>query len=351
MVFPDYRTVLGLDALVRHARTDDFRQAVDVDGVESHRRFDLRAHRLGPRLRAENADAQRARRRVETLPHELFGDREQIRRRDHDDVGLEIADQLHLLRRLSARHRHDGAAETLGAVVRAEAAGEQTVAVRDVHDVAGTAAGRANRARHEQRPRVDVLRGVADDRRLARRAARCVHAHDLLARHGEHAERIVGAQIVLHRERKLREIVERAQVLRMHAGGAEALAIVSDVLVRVPHATIAGAAAAGRAARRCSPSRSARVPAGFVRLSHALCDRCRRSDASGRETARHTRPADCARPRRRRRCACERERSSAIAVSSSPSRAGQQELDARSGRDRDERRTCCRRTRTRCRRA
>ena len=61
-----------------------------------------------------------------------------------------------------------------------------------------------------------------------------MHAHDLLARHGEHAERIVGAQVVLHRERKLREIVERAQVLRMHAGGAEALAIVSDVLVGVP---------------------------------------------------------------------------------------------------------------------
>ncbi len=171
--------------------------------------------------------------RVEALPHELLGDREQIRRRDHDDVGLEIADQLHLLLRLSARHRHDGASEALGAVVRAEPAGEQTVAVGDVHDVAGSAAGCSNRARHEQRPRVDVLRGVADDRRLARRAAGRVNAHDLFARHREHAERIVGAQVVLHRERKLREIVERAQVMRMHARGAEALAIVSDVLVCV----------------------------------------------------------------------------------------------------------------------
>ena len=44
----------------------------------------------------------------------------------------------------------------------------------------------------------------------------------LLARHREHAERIVVAQIVLHGERKLREILERAQVPRMHAGGIEA---------------------------------------------------------------------------------------------------------------------------------
>jgi hypothetical protein len=62
-----------------------------------------------------------------------------------------------------------------------------------------------------------------------------VHAHDLFTRHGEHAERIVRAQIVLHCERKLREIFERTQILRMHAGSVKTFAIVCDVVVGMLH--------------------------------------------------------------------------------------------------------------------
>src|SRR6185436_11954742 len=80
-----------------------------------------------------------------------------------------------------------------------------------------------------------ILLRVADDCGLASRAAGCMYAHDLLARHGEHAERIVRAQVVLHRERKLCQILERAQILGMDAGGAEAFSIVSDVVVCVPY--------------------------------------------------------------------------------------------------------------------
>jgi hypothetical protein len=138
-----------------------------------------------------------------------------------------------LLLRLSAGHRHDGASETFGTVVRAEPAREQAIAVSDVHDVAAPTARRTNRSRHEQCPRVDVLLRVTDDRRLARRTARRVNTHDLLARHSEHAERIVGAQVVFYGEWKLREIIQRAQVMRVHARRAEALAIVGDILVGV----------------------------------------------------------------------------------------------------------------------
>ena len=73
-------------------------------------------------------------------------------------VGLEVEDQLHLPLGHAARHRDHRAAEALGAVVRAEPAGEQPVAVGDVNDVAGPAAGGADRARHEVRPGVDVAR-------------------------------------------------------------------------------------------------------------------------------------------------------------------------------------------------
>ena len=65
----------------------------------------------------------------------------------------------------------------LGAVVRAEAAGEEAVAVGDVDHVAGPPAGGADRARDQVGPGVDVVRRVADDGRLAGRARRGMDAH------------------------------------------------------------------------------------------------------------------------------------------------------------------------------
>ena len=60
MVFPDDRPVLGLDALVGDARAHHFGQPVDVDRVDPGALLDRRAHRVGPRLGAEDADLERA---------------------------------------------------------------------------------------------------------------------------------------------------------------------------------------------------------------------------------------------------------------------------------------------------
>jgi hypothetical protein len=54
------------------------------------------------------------------------------------------------------------------------------------------------------------------------------------ARHGEHAEWIVVPQIALDREGKARQIIERAQIARMHAGRVKTAPIVSNVFVCVP---------------------------------------------------------------------------------------------------------------------
>ena len=143
--------------------------------------------------------AQRAGARVEPLARELVADRQHVGRRHHDDVGLEVLDQLDLALGHAARHRHHGAAEALGAVVRAEAAGEQAVAVGDVDEVARPPARGADRARADLGPDLDVGLGVADHRGLAGGARGGVDPHHLLARHGEHAERIVPAQVVLGR--------------------------------------------------------------------------------------------------------------------------------------------------------
>jgi len=65
-----------------------------------------------------------------------------------------------------------------------------------------------------------------------------VDAHDLLARHGEHAERVVRTQVVLRREREPAQVVERAAIVRVDAAGGERLAIEADALVRVPQAPL-----------------------------------------------------------------------------------------------------------------
>ena len=51
--------------------------------------------------------------------------------------GRKSVDQLHLAGGLPAGDGHHGAAQVFGAVMDAEAAGEQAVAMGDVEDVAG----------------------------------------------------------------------------------------------------------------------------------------------------------------------------------------------------------------------
>ena len=56
-------------------------------------------------------------------------------------------------------------------------------------------------------------------------------AHDLLAWHREHAERVVGAQIILGGKREFAEVVQAVQVVGMHVAGFEGAAVVADIVV------------------------------------------------------------------------------------------------------------------------
>ncbi len=186
-----------------------------------------------PGLGAENADAQRALARIQALAALFFKDVAEVGRRDHDDVRTEIIDQLHLLLGLAARHGDDGAAQALCAVVRAQPAREQAVAIGHVDDVARLAARGADGARHQVGPVVQVARGIADHGGLAGRAAGGMDARYALARHGEHAEGVVVAQVFLARERKLGDVGELLEIVRVHARLVEGLFIVRHILVGV----------------------------------------------------------------------------------------------------------------------
>ena len=230
-------------------------------------RLDLVPHRLGPRLGAEDADLQAGRARIDPLARELLDQHLHVRGRDHDDLRLQVGDQLDLLLGLPARHRDHGAAGALGAVVRAEAAGEEAVAVGDVDHVARPAAGGADRARDEVGPGVDVAQRVADDGRLAGRSRRRVDAGDALLRHGEQAERVVVAQVALDGEREARQVGERAAVVRDARPSRRRPAGSAARCRRRASGSSAGARAAAPAARRGWRARSARARRATERLT------------------------------------------------------------------------------------
>ncbi len=250
MIFPDRRAILGVREFLGDAGPHDLRQSVDVAGVDVERGFDFRAHAVAPGLGAEDADAQRRRARVDALPLEFIENGEHVARRHHDDVGRKIADQLHLPFGLAARHRNHRASRRFGAVVRAQSAGEQAVAVGDVHLHAGAAAGGPNRARDQIAPGGQIVARIADDRGLAGRARGGVNPRDLFPGHGEKAEGIRVAQIRLGRERESGQIGERAQVIRLDARRVEFPPVVGIVCVGVTQRRLQARRAAGIRARR-----------------------------------------------------------------------------------------------------
>ena len=60
-----------------------------------------------------------------------------------------------------------------------------------------------------------------------------MNAHDLFARHGEHAERVIVAQVLLHGEGEFGEIGQVLQIVRVDAGLVEGFRIERHVLISV----------------------------------------------------------------------------------------------------------------------
>jgi hypothetical protein len=122
----------------------------------------------------------------------------------------------------------------LGPVMRAEAAGKEAVAIGHVHNVPGPRTGGAHGPRDDAGPCVDVPGGVADHGGFAGGAGGGVDARDPLPRDGEHAERVVVAQVLLHGEGEFREVGKVTQVVGVDADDIEGVAVMRDVFVGVP---------------------------------------------------------------------------------------------------------------------
>jgi hypothetical protein len=190
-----------LGALGRDAGAHHLREAVDVDGGQVESALDRLAQSLRPRLRAENAGAEAEPRRL----GDVVGDREGVARRAAKDLRAEIFEQLRLPRRVATRCWDNGAAEALGSVVEAEAAGEEAVAVGDVDERARPGARRGERSRAAVRPAGEVAARVGHDRRLAAGSGGGVDPHALLERDLQEPERIRVPQLRLDAKGHLRK--------------------------------------------------------------------------------------------------------------------------------------------------
>jgi hypothetical protein len=213
LVFLDMQAGTTLGALGGDTRADDLRQAVDVDGGEAESALDLVSHRVGPGLGTEHADLELERAGVDACRLERLGDVKRIGRRRAQDLPAEILQQHGLALGHAARDRHDRAAERFGAVMEAQPAREQAVAIGVVHHHPWPHASRDIAARHHLRPHGEVGAGVADQGRLAMSAARRVDPRQLADWNGAQAERIVLAQVGFLRERQLAQVGETANVV------------------------------------------------------------------------------------------------------------------------------------------
>src|SRR5207249_8431387 len=224
MIVGDVKPVARL-ALAGDAGSDDLRQSVEVDRAEAERVLERNPDAVGPGLGAEQADAQSELARRPARLGQRLGQVQREGRCAREHVGLEVLQQQMVARRVARRDRHDGHAEALGAVVEAEPAREETVAERDVQQVAAARAGGRERARHHLAPDVEIAGGVGGDGRLALGAGGSVDPGNLWAGHGQEAERVLLAEVALADERKAGEIRERAD-----PGAAQPLAVKRDVL-------------------------------------------------------------------------------------------------------------------------
>ena len=163
VVLHDVEAVARFGAFAGDAGADDLAQAVDVDRHEAELGLELRAHRLGPRLRAEHADLQRELVDRDARLAQALGDVERVGRRGAEDLAAEIAQQQRLAGGDAAGYRDRQRAEPLGALVEAEPAGEQPVAVGVVDDHPRADAGHVQAVGHDLGPDVEVVLCVGDD--------------------------------------------------------------------------------------------------------------------------------------------------------------------------------------------
>src|SRR6266446_2984205 len=219
------KAVADLHALHGHPGADDLAETVAVHRAKPPQRFDLTAHGLGPRLRAENSVAHADRARIQALLAHGLRDVERERRRARQSLRMEILKEQDLPESVARGDGEHGHAHVLGPVVDAQTSREEPVAVGVVDQVPRLGAREGERAGHDLPPHLEIAPRVAHDRGLALGARGGMHADKGLAGNGEETPRILFAEMALAREGQPREIVQALDGGWVHVRRREGLPV------------------------------------------------------------------------------------------------------------------------------
>src|SRR5579875_3233417 len=231
IVLIDMKSVM-VRALEGDAGANYFGEAVKIKSLDSEAFFDLLAHAFGPRFRPEEAGAHlHTAAQIDTCLGGNFGDYQRVGRRTGDDRAAEIFHQLELAARQATAHRNDGCSDKFRSNMQAQAAGKKPVAIEVLKHVVGGHAASGQGACHHFAPHLQVGARVASNHGFAGCATRSVQAYHITQGHSEEAIGIRGAEVVFDREGKARNVVERLNILWLHAALLQCLPVERHALV------------------------------------------------------------------------------------------------------------------------
>ena len=127
-----------LGTFKRDAGTADLCQAVDVIRLDAEALFDAAAHFLCPGLGAEDAGFELVVGGLVAFFGERFADVGSIRGCAAENGGVEIHHKLNLSVCIAGGHGQRQAADLVGAAVESGAAGKESVAVANLHNILAT---------------------------------------------------------------------------------------------------------------------------------------------------------------------------------------------------------------------
>ena len=196
-----------LQAFNSHAGAHGLGQAVNVKHLVTQLVFQFLAEVVGHGLGAVDAELQREfLLGVKTHGKRSIGNVHGIRRRAAQDGGSHGTQDANLTLGIARGCRNSGTTCGNAAVMSAQAAREQTVAVTHLHDVVLVAFTQLNAARKAIAPELQVVISVSAHRSNARGARRHMDFLHVRKRHRQHAVRICVAQVLLLNEGGLLQI-------------------------------------------------------------------------------------------------------------------------------------------------
>ena len=123
----------------------------------------------------------------------------------------------------------------MGTAVETGTAGEEAVAVRDLHDVFVSAACCYDRSCAALLPHVDVFLCIESDNALTGCAGSGLDADAVLEISAEKAVGIGFAEVVFAKERKLFDVVYALDVFRLNSFLVHQIAVVGDIVIDIFH--------------------------------------------------------------------------------------------------------------------